>query len=160
MAKPKKAPEAGGEDAAAAPKSKMKLIIAGVVVLALGGGGRFFFYKSKASAAKVEVKKVAVFLDLPEMTVNLAATPGQERQSFLRLKIALEIADQKTQTEIQPVLPRILDNFQVFLRELKVSDLEGSAGLYRLKEELVRRTNAAVHPAKVDAVLFKDILVQ
>jgi thymidine kinase len=27
-------------------------------------------------------------------------------------------------------------------------------------EELLRRVNAAVHPAKVDAVLFKELLVQ
>jgi flagellar FliL protein len=48
----------------------------------------------------------------------------------------------------------------VFVRELRASDLEGSAGVYRLREELVRRVNIAVYPAKVDAVLFKDIVIQ
>ncbi len=161
MAKAKK-PEAEGDGTdQAPPKSrKMLFIIAGVVVLLVGGGGGYFYMKKKAATAQTEVKKVAVFLDLPDMTVNLAQTPGQERQTFLKLKVALELADQKTLAEIQPVMPRLLDNFQVFLRELKAGDLEGSAGLYRLKEELVRRTNAAVHPARVEAVLFKDILVQ
>lgn len=160
MAKPKKNDAPEGDADAAAPKSKKKmLLIGGVAVLALAGGGGFYMFKAK-TAAKVEVKKVAVFIDLPEMTVNLAHTPGADRQAFLRLKVSLELADQKTQTEVQPVLPRILDNFQVFLRELKVTDLEGSAGFYRLKEELLRRTNAAVHPARVEAVLFKDVLVQ
>ena len=46
------------------------------------------------------------------------------------------------------------------MRELRVNDLEGSAGLYRLREELLRRVNVAVYPAKIDAVLFKDIVVQ
>jgi flagellar FliL protein len=50
--------------------------------------------------------------------------------------------------------------FQVYLRELRPADLEGSAGTFRLKEELLRRVNMAVHPAKVDAVLFKELLVQ
>lgn len=148
-------------DAAAPPRSKKMLVIAaGVLVLAGGGGGGFYFWKAKQNAAQAQVKKVAVFLDLPEITVNLAHVSGQERGGFLRLKVSLEIADPKTMAEVQPMMPRILDNFQVFLRELKASDLEGSAGFYRLKEELVRRTNVAVHPARVEAVLFKDVLVQ
>jgi flagellar FliL protein len=57
-------------------------------------------------------------------------------------------------------LPRVEDTFQVFVRELRASDLDGSAGVYRLREELLRRVNVAVYPAKVDAVLFKDIIVQ
>ncbi len=61
---------------------------------------------------------------------------------------------------IEPRMPRVLDAFQVYLRELRPSDLEGSAGLYRLKEELLRRVNLAVYPASVDNILFKEILVQ
>ena len=56
--------------------------------------------------------------------------------------------------------PRIIDNFQVYLRELRVEDLRGSAGIYRLREELLARVNNAVHPTKVKDVLFKDMLVQ
>jgi flagellar FliL protein len=154
----KKQPQEG-EDAAP-KKSKTKLLaIVGAVVL-LGGGGGFYYWKSKAAAPAAEVKKVAVFLDVPEITINLAQSPGQDRQSFLKLKLALELSDQKMVPQIQPLMPRLLDNFQVYLRELRAADLEGSAGLYRLKEELVRRTNAAVHPARVEALLFKDVLVQ
>ncbi|HRJ69476.1 MAG TPA: flagellar basal body-associated FliL family protein [Beijerinckiaceae bacterium] len=159
MAKSKKGDDKQADGESPPKGRKLLLIGAAVVVLAAGGGG-FWWFKLKPSGAKAEMKKVAVFLDLPDMTVNLAQGAGNERQSFLKLKVSLEVADQKTLAEIQPVMPRLLDNFQVFLRELKVSDLEGSAGLYRLKEELVRRTNIAVHPAKVEAVLFKDILVQ
>jgi flagellar FliL protein len=46
------------------------------------------------------------------------------------------------------------------MRELRSSDLTGSAGLFRLKEELTRRVNAAVSPNQVSAVLFKEIIVQ
>ena len=63
-------------------------------------------------------------------------------------------------TDIQPMLPRVMDTFQVFMRELRPQDLEGSAGLYRLKEEMMRRVNVAVYPARVDAVLFKELMVQ
>ncbi|MEH0069583.1 flagellar basal body-associated FliL family protein [Pannonibacter sp. Pt2-lr] len=98
-----------------------------------------------------------VFYDLPEMTVNLS-TEG--RATYLRVRIALEVADQAMVDRISPYLPRILDAFQIYLRELRPADLEGSAGLFRLKEELLRRINLAVHPAKVDGVLFKEILIQ
>ncbi len=57
-------------------------------------------------------------------------------------------------------MPRVLDAFQVYLRELRATDLEGSAGIFRLKEELVRRVNLAVHPAAIDSVAFNEIIVQ
>ena len=57
-------------------------------------------------------------------------------------------------------MPRVMDAFQTYLRELRPSDLEGSAGLYRLKEELTRRVNVAIAPSRVNAVLFKEIVVQ
>lgn len=158
MAKSGKANEA---EAGAQPKSGNKmLMIGGVVAVLAAGGGGFYVYKQKSQAAKGEARKVAVFLDLPEIMVNLAPTPGQDRTSVMKLKVSLELAEQKNLAEIQPLIPRVQDNFQVFLRELKAGDLEGSAGVYRLKEELIRRVNAAVHPARVEAVLFKDLLVQ
>jgi flagellar protein FliL len=152
------------EDGKTAPKAggKKKLILIGGVValLAAGGGGFFFYQKSKAAAAQVSVKKVPFFYDMPEMTANLAMQPGQERPIFLRIKVSLELEDQKMVAQITPLLPRVVDNFQVYLRELRPSDLEGSAGIYRLREELVRRVNSAIYPARIETVLFKDVLVQ
>lgn len=161
--KAKKGEEEGAvEDGEAKPgKSKLVLIAAGVaVVAALGGGGYWFFKKRGAEeVAKVEVKKPVSFVEMKEMTINLASGTGQERASVMKVKVALELSDPKLTAEIQPMLPRIEDTFLVFLRELRPVDLEGSAGVYRLKEELLRRVNVAVHPARVDAVLFKEILV-
>lgn len=72
----------------------------------------------------------------------------------------LELADQSMVAQIQPVMPRVIDSFQTYLRELRPSDLDGSAGLYRMKEELTRRVNVAIAPGKINAVLFKEIIVQ
>jgi flagellar FliL protein len=94
------------------------------------------------------------------MTVNLANEPNQERPRFLKLKVALELKDAKTVPDVQPLLPRVTDIFQVFVRELRATDLEGSGGIYRLREELLRRVNVAVYPSKVDALLFKEVIVQ
>lgn len=184
--KPKKdvseeaAPPAEGGEAKAAPKSKKKLIImaaAGVVLLgALGGGGYYWFvvrkHQQEAAAAaaagghgeeQAPVNKKTAYVDLKDMMVNLSGQSTQqtmERPRFLKLKISLEVSDPKVVAEVQPLLPRIEDTFQVYTRELRASDLEGSAGVYRLKEELLRRVNVAIYPSKVDAVLFKEILIQ
>ncbi len=127
------------------------------LVLVLAGGGYFVFSGHKpADGAKAMPK--SVFYDLPDMTVNLSATP--ERPQYLRVKITLEAEDNGVIDAVKPVMPRIVDAFQVHLRELRVTDLEGSAGLYRLREELTRRVNLAIAPNRIRAVLFKEIVVQ
>jgi flagellar FliL protein len=161
MAKKATAPaEAEGEEA---PKKsgKLKLIVILVAVLALGGGGAWFMLgRANHAKATASDKKPVSFVDIKEMTVNLAAEPNQERPRFLKLKVALEVKDPKIVTDVQPLLPRVEDIFQVFVRELRASDLEGSGGIYRLREELLRRVNVAVAPSRVDAVLFKEVIVQ
>jgi len=57
-------------------------------------------------------------------------------------------------------MPRIVDQFQSYLRELRVDDLRGSAGVMRLKEELLRRINVAAAPYPVKDVLLKEMIVQ
>jgi flagellar FliL protein len=157
---------ADGEAAAAAPKKKfglktMIILVAGVALLGGGGfGGYKFFFAGKTHDEKpVVVVKPPAFYDLPEVLVNLSNT-GAERTQYLRAKIVLEVADQATVDQIKPVLPRVLDAFQTYLREMRSTDLEGSAGLYRLRDELTRRVNVAIAPTRINAVLFKEIIVQ
>ena len=162
--------EVDGEGASEQPKSKfklklppMKFLINGAAALVLIGGGvgaYFFFFahphEPKAEAAHV---KPAVFVDLPEILVNLS-NPSAERTQYLRIKVVLELPEQKMIDQITPIMPRVMDAFQTYLRELRPSDLDGSAGLYRLKEELTRRVNVSIAPARINAVLFKEIVVQ
>ena len=100
----------------------------------------------------------AFFFEVPDLIVNLN-TSGR-KSTFLKIKIALELEGSQDVDRINDVLPRIVDNFQVYLRELRVDDLNGSAGMYRLREELLRRVNLAARPVKVRDVLFKEMLVQ
>ena len=152
------------EAAPAAPKSKLKLIIAAAgVLLILGGGGAawFFLFRHHGEEVHAEVPppKPPVFVEVPDMLVNLVGAPG-ERVQYLKVKVVLEVKEEKQAEAIKPTMPRVADIFQTYLRELRASDLNGSAGLFRLKEELTRRVNAAVSPSQVSAVLFKEIVVQ
>lgn len=167
MSKKPKTDEEGApsEEAPKGGKKKLIMIAGGVVLLAALGGGGWFFFLKKPSAEQVaaaeaakSVKKPVSFVEMKDMVIGI--TGGQDRQPFIKVKVVLEIADAKVSEDIKPLLPRVEDAFQVFMRELRPSDLEGSAGMYRLKEELLRRVNVTVFPAKVDAVLFKELLVQ
>ena len=150
-------------DGAAKPKGKLKLIIAavGVLVILGGGAGWFFFLRHHGEQAHAEAPpaKPPTFVEVPELMVNLAGNPG-ERVQYLKVKLTLEVKEEKQAEAIKPNLPRVTDIFQTYLRELRASDLNGSAGLFRLREELTRRVNAAVMPNQVSAVLFKEIVVQ
>lgn len=107
---------------------------------------------------KAGVPGAAIFYDLPEMLVNIN-TAGRTR-NFLKMRVSLELANETDINRVENVLPRIVDNFQVYLRELRLEDLQGAAGMYRLREELLNRVNAAVRPAQVKDVLFKEMIVQ
>ncbi|MCJ2015753.1 flagellar basal body-associated protein FliL [Methylobacterium sp. J-076] len=188
--KPKKASAEPGEGGAGeAPKSKKKLIMmAAAGLLVVGGGAGYFLMKGghgdegkdggaeaeQASAhggghgggqggghgGGAEAKKQVAFFELREMIINLSPDAGQDKGKFAKLRVALELKDPKLEEEVKSLAPRIEDTLQVYLREVRASDLSGSAGLYRLREELLKRVNVAVYPAKVDAVLFKDLIVQ
>ena len=170
-------PEEGEDGAAEKPKRKLLsflklpslklpslkvMIIAAAGLLLVGGGGGAYFYFFKGSShekPKEALAKPAIFVDLPDVLVNLSNV-ASERTQYLKVKIVLELPTPEVMTEIQPLMPRVMDAFQTYLRELRPTDLDGSAGLYRLKEELTRRVNDAVAPNRVTAVLFKEIVVQ
>eukprot|EP01012_Entosiphon_sulcatum_P064460 TRINITY_DN93294_c0_g1_i1.p2 TRINITY_DN93294_c0_g1~~TRINITY_DN93294_c0_g1_i1.p2 ORF type:complete len:204 (+),score=61.53 TRINITY_DN93294_c0_g1_i1:142-753(+) len=100
----------------------------------------------------------AVFYDLPEMLVNIN-TAGRKR-NFLKIRVSIELQNEADVAKVENVQPRIVDNFQVYLRELRLEDLQGAAGMYRLREELLTRVNAAVRPVQIKDVLFKEMIVQ
>jgi flagellar protein FliL len=163
----------GGGEGKSGSKKKLFIIIGAAVLVVLGGGAAAFFTglldplmggKSEQaqtgsgdSAAPTSPDKV-VFHDLPEMIVTL--NTGARKSAFLKIRVSLELTQSSDVPKVQAVMPRIVDNFQVYLRELRVEDLKGSAGMYRLREELLTRVKAAAHPTRVNAVLFKEMLIQ
>ena len=136
------------------------IILPAIVVIGAAVGGLLALqsHSGDGGGSRSMETREATFYDLPEILVNLSQQ--DKRSQFLKLKIALELSDREASSALEPVLPRVLDTFQIYLRELRTDDLEGSAGIYRLKEELLRRVNLAIRPHKVDRILFKEIIVQ
>ncbi len=152
---------------------KLILFIVLPLLLVGGGGAATFFLgfldpllgiehpaegEAHGEEAAPEATGPSVFYELPQMLVNLNSTG--KKANFLKILVSLELESPEAQHEVEAVLPRVVDSFQVYLRELRIEDLRGSAGLYRLREELLLRVNAAVAPVKVRDVLFKEMLVQ
>jgi flagellar FliL protein len=149
-------------------KKKLIMIVGGAVGFLLVAGAGLYFTgmldsllgkKHETAAAEAPPPKPLVFFDLPDFLVNLNSG-GAKKASFLKLSVSLELEKQEDTARLQAVMPRIVDNFQIYLRELRIDDLRGSGGIYRLREELLARVNAAVAPVKVNDVLFKEMLVQ
>lgn len=152
-------------------KSKKKLvIIIAAVVLLLGGGGAAFMLmggeekpikdaKASADATKEEaVKPDPVYMDLPDIVVNLNST--SRRTNYINLKITLELNSAEDVAAIESQLPRIIDAFNTYLRELRREDLQGSAGIFRLENELMLRLQKTLTKGKVNDILFREIIIQ
>ncbi|MDA8230685.1 MAG: flagellar basal body-associated FliL family protein [Magnetospirillum sp.] len=152
------------------PVKKILFIVLPLVAIIGAGAGLYFtgaldglmgIVRGGDSKAKLEAAKANLpptFMDLPEMLVNLQS--NGRKQAFLKIRVALELEDPADQARIEAVMPRIVDAFQIYLRELRIEDLQGAAGMHLLREELLTRVSAASKPAKVKDVLFREMLVQ
>lgn len=148
--------------------NKKLLIINLIVVLLLLGGifaGIYFFVlgggESKPEPpppGQSSASAQAVYLDLPDFLVNIQGADGSP--AYLKLSLSLELTSEEDKTGFATVQPRVVDQLQGYLRELRTDDLKGSAGVMRLKEEMLRRIDVAAAPYHVRDVLFKEMVVQ
>lgn len=164
--------EAGEGGGAKGGRKKLLLILVPVLLLLLGVGGAYYMGmldsllgKSAEEEAHAAEEAAAaahapdpLFFDLPDMLVNLQTTGT--RAAYLKIKLSLQFTDPAATAVLQKLQPRLVDSFQIYLRELRLDDLEGSAGMMRLKEELLARANQLMAPAVIEDVLFKEMLVQ
>lgn len=164
----------GEGDGKGGKKKLIIIILLALILLGGGGGAAVFLLGHKKPAAEApkdangnEVKldkdgkpivPGAYFLQIPDILVNLSSADGQNR--YLRLSVQLEVGSEEDKKAVENVMPRVVDQFQTYLRELRVKDLRGSAGIYRLQVELLSRVNAAAAPTQVKNVLFQEILIQ
>ena len=160
------------EEAKSGGLSAKKLLLFVVLPLLLIGGlgaayfsGIFDKYLNKEGSMEMALDQeasgepsTAAFVKIPDMIVNLSSDDAQPR--YLRLSVQLELKNEADSMAVEQVMPRVIDQFQTYLRELRVKDLRGSAGIYRLQMELLSRVNAAAYPVEVQDVLFQEILIQ
>jgi len=150
--------------------SKTFLIIGIIFLLFIGGTLAFLFLTPTGKALmgkevaavdadekKYDLKNIT-FSTLPEILLNLRSNDG--RQVFLKATFVIESASSKVGEKIDKLKPMIIDQYQTYLRELDIDDLKGSAGIERIRQELVSRSNSLLAPDKINNVLFKELLIQ
>ncbi|MGN6374407.1 MAG: flagellar basal body-associated FliL family protein [Sphingomonas sp.] len=156
-------------DAAPAPepkgrKKKKLLILAGggALLLAGAGGGAYALFGGHGDKAAThpagETADPASFVDVPPMMVNLRSNDGTAR--FLKVHFVLVPGPRIKPDELKNDLPMLLDSYQPFLRELRPEDLDGSAAVYRIKEQLLVLANQTLGPDRVQDVLIQDLIQQ
>jgi flagellar FliL protein len=156
-------PATDSPPAKAGGKRKLALIAAPVLLLvAMGAGGWFtgliphlLGMEGKKGPAK---PSPPVFISLPPMIANMNTNPARPR--YIKLKATVEVSAGKDAAAVARLMPRIVDIFQTYLREIRPDDLRGAAGTYRLREALIDRADVALAPARVRDILFVQMIVQ
>jgi len=154
--------EDGSEEGKKKKSSLIVVILIVILVLAISTAG--FLVLKSGDSAEDEAKKLqaqplpSVFFEMPEIIVSLSGNSSNIR--YLKLVLSLEIATAEDQAVVEAQLPKITDEYQTYLRQLRLEDLRGSVGTYRLKEALLLRINQVVQPVEVKDVLLKEMLVQ
>lgn len=169
---------------------KMLMILAPVLLLVVGGGVYFFLFTGGEEVAGEhgaasadghapaggdghgdahaagegeggEAAHHPVFFEVEEILVNVKSDGG--KPVFLKLALTLEVegaSHEEIAASLEPIMPRVKDQLQTYLMELRLEDLSGSAALFRLKEELLRRVNLAADPIQVKGVLLREMIIQ
>lgn len=117
--------------------------------------------KLKELSIQEEIKRnEIIFYDFSNDGIIVNLDTRGKGMSFMKLKVAFQIKGTDNLEAVKKWQPKIMDVFQTYLRELRPSDLQGSLGLYRLREELTIRINTIIYPAKIEYLIFKDIMIQ
>ena len=163
-------PDEAGTPSEAQPKSssrrKLILLVAPVVAIAGTAGGLWFTGILPRLLGMQHAEKhedaskppTPIYIDLPEFVANLNSNP--QRPSYVKLTARLEVLKAEDADHVKAALPRLQDLFLTYIREMRPQELRGSAGTYRLREELIARANLAATPARVTDVLFTQMLIQ
>ncbi len=94
------------------------------------------------------------------LTVTFDA--GGNSESNMRIGIVLVSTDSLVTewSEADDIPTPLFDTYLEFLRTLRVEDVNGSMGTFRLRAELLRRSNLVLAPVSVEQILITELLIQ
>ncbi|MCV3269882.1 flagellar basal body-associated FliL family protein [Roseobacter sinensis] len=153
------------EDESEPKSSKMPLII-GLVLLLLGGGGGFYatwsglLFGAESEEPKAEETKTVegpavAFVPIDPITVSL---PPGSPQSHLRFRAELEVAS-KYASDVEAVLPRVVDVLNGYLRAIDAQDIANPSALTRLRAQMLRRVQVVTGPEQVKDLLIMEFVL-
>jgi flagellar FliL protein len=144
-------------------KSNMKLFViigvAVVVAVAASVGIMMVMNGNKAEAHKTEKPsaEAPVVQAFDPFIVNIY--DGQELR-YLKLKVEVELTDEKAKTELTDRQAQIRDAILTILTTKTLQDVQYLQGKNQLKQEILAAMTKIVTPAKIRQVFFTDFVVQ
>ncbi|WP_299592103.1 flagellar basal body-associated FliL family protein [uncultured Tateyamaria sp.] len=146
--------------------SKMPLIL-GVVALLLGAGGGFLTAfsgliltpESNAPPASDQITPADLpdvsFVPVEPMVISLAPN---SHSRHLRFRAQLEVPSQYS-SDVEALLPRVVDVLNGYLRALEIKDIESPAALTRLRGQMLRRVQIVTGPGRVNDLLIMEFVL-
>lgn len=154
--------------AEASPKktSKIRLILGLLLATAGGGGGFFAVYsgmilgeesaETQATEDKLELEMPDVaFIEMAPLRVSLI---DGARERHLRFRAQLETPGQY-QSDVEKLLPRIIDVLNSYLRAVELADLKKASALVRLRAQMLRRVQVVVGEGRVNDLLIMEFVL-
>jgi flagellar FliL protein len=151
----------------AIPKSILiALVVIGIVGAAYFIYGRWSSMKAYSSngeqdrTRKTQSQTEEVsdsYVDMEPLVVNLSS--DDKKKTYLRLAATLRGTSPSDVSLIKAKMPMLVDSFQTFLTGLRSADFSGTGVTILLKEELLKRVNKIISPAKVEEVLFREMII-
>lgn len=165
MADPDPNAETGAQDAP--PKKSKKGLLIGAVAALLCGGGAFYAVNSGMILGATEVAgehgeddkpvleetELATFVPIDPMVISL----GGQSQHQLRFNAQLEVASAK-QSDVENLMPRILDVLNGYLRAVDVADLQSPTALVKLRVQMLRRIQLVTGDGHVKDLLITEFV--
>jgi len=141
------------------PKGKLKKIILYffLLIFLVGGGGFAYlaFFDEPAPAKKEHAERA--IMSLQPFLVNLA---DRDARRYLKVKIELEVNNEKTAKELEKSMPRIRDQLIFLLSSKSYQDIATPEGKHQLKKEILQRLAAAPHGKKITGAFFTEFVAQ
>ena len=104
-----------------------------------------------------KAEKPGIMHSLGSLVVNLA---DQDAATFLKISITLELDNLQVQQQVDQRLPKIKDAIISLISSKTSNEIKTPEGQERLKEEILKRTNAILPAGGVRSVYFTEFIIQ
>ena len=152
------------EEAPAKPSKKP--LMAGIVLAVAGAGAGFYLTSSglilgttptqeEMPALHKDESPAVVFVAMEPLTISL---PRNSSSKHLRFRASFEVP-KPHQSEVEAIMPRIIDVLNGYLRALEVTDIEDPAALTRLRSQMLRRAQVVAGPERINDLLIMEFVL-
>ena len=159
--------DAVADVAETAPKRlKVPLVLCLLAILIGGGGGFFAAYSGlilstdssdhvASAAPESGALPDVAFVPVDPMLISLNPTTNNQHLHF---RAQLEVPSQHA-TDVEKLMPRVVDVLNGYLRALEIRDLESTAAITRLRAQMLRRVQIVAGTERVNDLLIMEFVI-